>query len=106
MHLDALNFTILGEKLTEILLSHVLWEALDVQVASLLGALVLDGLSEALSLTISLLEGFLYVELTVFWKGLTSDGVGAVELGNCIGRALWSILAVVAVLCVEANEGK
>lgn len=45
-HLDALNFSILLEDTSKVLLSELGLEVFDVEVASLLGVLILDGLTE------------------------------------------------------------
>ena len=65
VHSEALNLTEGREVLAELVLGHGVRETFHVKVASLLGALVLDGLTEAFSLTVSLLESLLNVELFV-----------------------------------------
>ena len=67
MHFEGFNLTIRGEKLTELILRHGLGEALDVKVASLLGALVLDGLAKAFGLAIGALKCFFDIKLFVVW---------------------------------------
>lgn len=106
VHLEALDFTILLEKVTKLVLGHIVGEALHVKVAALLGRLVLDGLAEALSLTVNLFQGLLNVESLVVWEGLAVDVVNAVEFSNGLGSALGSILTVLAVLRVVADESK
>ena len=105
VHPQTLNFAILSEKLAEIFLLHCVGEALNVQIATLFRALVLDSLSQALSFTVGLLEGFLDVEFLVVWDGLAIDLALSVELGDCLSGALWSVLTVHFVLRVVANEG-
>ena len=105
VHLEALDLTKLGKVLAEFVLGHVLWEALNVQIASLLGALVLDGLTESLSLTIGALQGLLDVKLLVVWQGDAVDFRGSVQLGDGLRGATRSVLAVSLVLAVEADEG-
>jgi len=105
VHLEALDLTVGLEKLTELLLGHGVREALDVQVASLLGAFVLDRLAKAFSLAVSPLEGFFDVELLVVLERNTVDLRLAVELGDGFLSAAGSVLAVLLVLGVEANEG-
>jgi len=51
-HLDALNFSVVLEHLAEVLIGALGVKVLDVEVASLLGVLVLDGLSEELFLSL------------------------------------------------------
>ena len=104
MHLKAFDFTIGGKKSTKIIFCPGLREAFDIKIASLLGALVLDGLSETLSFTISSLESFLHVKLLVVWKSLSVDDRLTVELGNSFLSTLWSVLTVLLVLRVEADE--
>ena len=65
MHPEALDLTVLGEEGPQLVLSHGLREALDVEVAALLGALVLDQLAKTLCLSLHPLQGLLDVELLV-----------------------------------------
>lgn len=106
MHSEALNLTILLEEVAKRILSHVVREALDIKVAALLGGLVLDGLAEALSLTIRLLEGLLHVEPLVLGQSHAIDVVQSVQLGNSLCSTLGSILAISTVLRVVADEGE
>lgn len=62
---DFLDLTTLFEEISEIILSPVGWEVLHVQVASLLGVLVLDCLLDLLDGSISLLDGVSDIELHV-----------------------------------------
>ena len=104
VHLEALNLTVSGEEVAKLILCPGVREALNIEVASLLGALVLDGFSETFRLTISLLEGLLDVKLLVVGKRDTVDDRLAVELGDGFLSASWSVLAVLLVLRVEADE--
>ena len=62
-HFDALNLSVLSlEEFFHLLFCHLGVEVLDVQVASLLGVLVLDGLAEEFSLTVRSTESGLDVE--------------------------------------------
>lgn len=103
MEFQALDFSVGSEQVLQTLLSDVFREALHVQVASLLRALVLDGLLEALLLAVSLLQGFLDVELLVLELN-SVDLVGSIELLDGSLSTLWSILAVALVLRVIADE--
>ena len=99
-HLDALNLSILLEDTSEVLLSELRLEVLDVEVASLLGVLVLDGLTEELLLSLRGSEGRLDVEL------LAITHVSAIEGFNSFESLLRSILVVVLVLRHVADESK
>ena len=65
VHPEALNLTPLRKVLAQFILGHGVREAFNIEVASLLGALILDGFTKALSLTISLLQRLLHVELLI-----------------------------------------
>jgi len=99
-HAEALDLTVGGEKSAEGLLGGVLGEVLDVQVASLLGVLVLQGLAGDLDLTILGLEGFLDV------KFLSVGHFLAIEVLDGVSGTLGSVFAVVLVLGVVANKGE
>ena len=105
VHAEALNLTVLGEKLAEVLLRHGIGETLDVQIASFLGALVLDGLTETFGLTVSPLEGFFDVKLLVVWELHSVDHALTVQLGDGLHGAAGSVFTVLLVLGVEADEG-
>ena len=105
VHPQTLNLAVLGEELAEVFLSHRVWEAFHVKVASLLGALVLNRLTQALGFAVGSLKGFLDVKLLVVGKRLTIDHALSIELGDGLLGASWSILAVHAVVRVEADEG-
>jgi len=105
VHSEALNLTIGGKKFSEVLLGHGLGETFDVQVASFLGALVLDGLTEAFGLTVSPLQCFFDVKLLVVGELHTVDHALTVQLGNSLLSAARSVFTVLSVLRVEADEG-
>ena len=65
VHPKALDLTKGREVLAELVFGHTVRETFHVKVASLLGALVLDGLTEAFGLTVSLLESLFDVKLLV-----------------------------------------
>ena len=90
--------------LAELVLRHGVWETFHVKVASLLGALILDGLAEAFGLTVSLLESLLNVKLLVVWKLNTVDHGLSVEVIDSKLGTSGSILTVLLVLRVEADE--
>jgi len=73
VHSEALDLTEGREVLAELVLRHIVRETFHVKVASLLGALVLDGLTEAFGFTVSLLESLLNVELLVVGELLAVD---------------------------------
>merc|ERR1740139_1021565 len=81
------------------LLGGVVLGVLDVQVASLLGVLVLDSLAQFLFGALGLVEGGLDVEFLLF-EDLT------VELGDGGVGALGSVFVVVGVRGHEADEGE
>jgi hypothetical protein len=101
-HLDALNLTLAvsSEELHEVIVGSLGVEVLDVQVASLFGVLVLDGLAEEFFLALGGTESGLDVE------GLAISHVLSVESLNSLGGALGAVLVVVLVLGHEAHEGK
>jgi len=73
VHLERLNLSVLLEESAKLILSHGLGEALNVEVASLLGALILDSFAEAFGLAVGALECFFDIKLLVVWKGLPID---------------------------------
>jgi hypothetical protein len=101
-HLDTLNLalTISGEKLLEVFVGGLGVEVLDVQVASLLGVLVLDGLTEEFFLSLGGTESGLDV------KSLTFTHVFSVEGLNSLGSGFGSVLMVVLVFSNKADEGE
>jgi hypothetical protein len=101
-HLDTLNLTlaISSEELHEFIVGSLFVEVLDVQVASLLGVLVLDGFAEEFLLALGGTESGLDVE------GLAISHVLSVESLNSLGGALGAVLVVVLVLGYEAHEGE
>jgi len=101
-HLDTLNLalTISGEKLLEVFVGGLGVEVLDVQVASLLGVLVLDGLTEEFFLSLGGTESGLDV------KSLTFAHVFSVEGLNSLGSGFGSVLMVVLVFSNKADEGE
>jgi len=96
-HLKALNVTKLLESLSELLLGGLGREVLDVQVASLLGVLVLEHLASSLNSSALLLESFLNVELVAV-------DLAVVELLDGLSSSLGSVFTVLLVLGVVANE--
>ena len=90
--------------LAELVLRHGVWETFHVKVASLLGALVLDGLTEAFGLTVGLLESLFNVELLVVRKLNAVDHRLSVEVIDSKLGTSGSIFTVLLVLRVEADE--
>jgi len=104
MELEAFNFSMGGEEVSKALLSHVLWETFNIEVASLLRALVLDGIAETLSLTVSLLKSLLDVKLLVVWKLISFKLGSVVKSVNSLGGASWSVFTVSLIIRVVADE--
>jgi len=102
---QALNLAILFEELAKLFLSDVLWETFHVEIASLLRIFVFDGVSQAFSLAVALLEGFFDVEFLVN-EGNTIHHISIVEFDHSLLSARWSVLTVALVLRVEADECK
>ena len=105
VHLEGLDLTVTGEEVAELILGHGRGEALNVEVASLLGALVLDGLAKALSLAVSALKCFFDIKLFVVGQGNTIHKSFAVKLLNGLLGAAGAILTIVLIFGVEADEG-
>ena len=105
VHLEGLNLTVAGEEVAELILTHGGREALDVEVAPLLRALVLDGLAKTLLLAISALKCFFHVKLLVVRQGNAVDVSFTVKLFDSFLGATGAILPIVLVLRVEADEG-
>merc|ERR1719246_70966 len=105
LHLEGLDLAVTREEVAELVLGHGRGEALDVQVASLLGALVLDGLAEALSLAVRALKCFFDIKLFVIGQGNAINHRLAVKLLDGLLGTAGSVLAVVLVIRVEADEG-
>ena len=101
---QALDLTEGLEDGAEVSLGDVLWEALHVEVASLLGVLVFDGVSQAFSLAVALLESFFDVQFLVSeWDAI--HFVGVVELEHGTLGTLWSVFTVILVIGVVADKG-
>jgi hypothetical protein len=101
-HLDTLNLalTISGEKLLEVFVGGLGVEVLDVQVASLLGVFVFNGLTEEFFLSLGSTESGLDVQ------NLTITHVFTVEGLDSLVGTLWSVLVVILVLSNKADEGE
>jgi len=90
-HLDALDLSVLGEDTHNILVGELGVKVLDVEVASLLGVLVFDSLTEELFLSSGGSKGGLNV------KDLTVTHVSSVEGLNSFEGLLGSVLVIVLV---------
>jgi len=99
-HLDALNFSVFLENTSEVLFGELGLEVLDVEVASLLGVLVLDGLTEELFLSLGGSKGGLNVE------DLTVTHVSSVKRFNGFESFLGSVLVIVFVFRHVADESE
>jgi len=99
-HLDALNFSVLLEDTGEVLFGELGLEVLDVEVASLLGVLVLDGLSEELFLSLGGSEGGLNVKL------FAVTHVSTVKSFDGFEGLLGSVLVIVLILRHVADESE
>lgn len=99
-HLDALNFSVFLENTSEVLFGELGLEVLDVEVASLLGVLVLDGLTEELFLSLGGSKGGLNVE------DLTITHVSSVKRFNGFESFLGSVLVIVFVFRHVADESE
>jgi hypothetical protein len=101
-HLDTLNLalTISREKLLEVFVGGLGVKVLDVQVASLLGVLVLNGFTEELFLSLGGTKSGLDIE------SLTLTHVFSIEGLNSLGSGFGSVLMVVLVFSNKADEGK
>ena len=99
--LDVLNGSELREDALELLLVPRDWEVLNVEVASLLGGLVSEGLLLLLDFSVRLLHGVSNVELL-------SDGstfkLFSIELVNSFLGAFWSVLLVDTFWIIIADE--
>ena len=99
--LDVLNGSELREDAFELLLVPRDWEVLNVEVASLLGGLVSEGLLLLLDFSVRLLHGVSNVELL-------SDGstfkLFSIELVNSFLGAFWSVLLVDTFWIIIADE--
>ena len=105
MHLETLNLTVLNEEIAELVFGHVIRETLHIEVASLLRALVFDGFTEAFGLTVSSFKCFFDIKLFVVGQNYAVNRRLSVKFGDSLLSAARSILAVLLVLRVEANEG-
>ena len=103
LELDLLNLTEVLEEVVELGLSPAGWEVLDVEVASLLGGLVSEGLLLLLSLSLGLLQGVSDVELEDVAVGIGSHLFALKGLESLLGAG-WSVLDVVAIRVVVADE--
>lgn len=97
-HLDALNLTVVLEHLAEVFIGALGVKVLDVEVASLLGVLVLDGLSEELFLSLGGSKSGLDV------KDFTVTHVTSVQSVNGGVGSGGAVLVIVLVLSHEADE--
>jgi len=98
LELDIFNGSELLEEFLELLIGPVGWEILDVEIASLLGSLVSEGLLHLLGFSIRLLKGMSDVELKFIAH------VFVVEALNGLLGAFWSVLSILAFLIVVADE--
>ena len=105
MHLETLNLTVLNEEIAELVFGHIIRETLHIEIASLLRAFVLDGFTEAFGLTVSFFKCFFDIKLFVVWQNYSVNRRLSVKFGDSLLSAARSILAVLLVLRVEANEG-
>lgn len=105
MHLETLNLTVLSEEFAELVFGHIIRETLHIEVASLLRALVLDGFTEAFGLTVSSFKCFFDIKLFVVGQNYAVNRRLSVKFGDSLQSAARSILAVLLVLRVVANEG-
>jgi len=96
-HLKALDFTILLEALSKLFFSSPRREILNVQIASLLGVLVLEHFTSSLDSSALLLKSFLDIKL------LTID-FAVIELLDSLLSGFRSIFSVILILRVVANE--
>ena len=94
----ALNFTELGEKSHEVSFGGGAGESLHVEVATLLGVFVLEGLVHKFTLTLTLLESRADVESDSFIFLI-------VKSFNCSSGATGAVLAVSNIGGLEADEG-
>merc|ERR1711957_410986 len=99
-HLDGLDFTVFLEDLLEVLVVELGVKVLDVEVASLLGVLVLDGLTDELGLSLGSSQGGLDV------KEFTVTHVSTVEGIDGFESFLGSVLVIVLVLRHVADKGE
>ena len=95
----------LSEEIAELVFGHVIRETLHIEVASLLRALVFDCFTEAFGLTVSFFKCFFDIKLFVVWQNYSVNRRLSVKFGDSLLSAARSILAVLLVLRVEANEG-
>ena len=100
---DLLDLSVLLEEIGKVILSPGSWEVLNVEIASLLGGLVSNGVSGLLHLSLGLLQGMSDVKLDLVALGVLTDN-SVVELGNGVLAALWSVLLVDTLLVIEADE--
>lgn len=100
---DFFDLTILLEEISEVIISPGSWEVLDVEIASLLGGLVSNGVSGLLELSLSLLEGMSDVKLHFVTLGILAHN-SVLELGDGLLAALWSIFLVLSVFVVIADK--
>lgn len=98
LQFDVLDGTELFEEVLEVIRSPRIWEVLHIQVASLLGCLVSEGVSLLLQLSVGLLHGVSDVELELVAHIVT------VEALNGFGGALWSVLLVDSLGVIIADE--
>jgi len=100
---DFLDLSVLLEEIGKVILSPGAWEVLDVEIASLLGGLVSDGVSGLLHLSLGLLQGMSDVKLDLVILGVLTDN-SVVKLGDSVLAALWSVLLIDTLFVIEANE--
>jgi hypothetical protein len=98
LQFDVLDGTELLEEVLEVIRSPGVGEVLHVQVASLLGGLVSEGVSLLLQLSVLLLHGVSHVKLELVAHVLTIESIDGL-LG-----ALWSVLLVDSLGVIIADE--
>jgi hypothetical protein len=98
LQLDVLDGTELLEEVLEIVGSPGVWEVLHVEIASLLGSLVSEGVSLLLKGSVGLLHGWSHVELELVAHFL------AVETVDGLLGALWSVLLADSLGVIKADE--
>ena len=103
LELDLLDWSEVLEEAVELSLSPGRWEVLDVEVASLLGGLVSEGLLLLLSLSLGFLESMSDIELENVAIGIGTHLSALKALESLLG-ASWSVLDVLALWVIVADE--
>ena len=103
LELDLLDLTEVLEEVVKLGLTPAGWEVLDVEVASLLGGLVSEGLLLLLSLSLDFLESVSDVELEGVAGGIGTHLFALKAFEGLLG-ASWSVLDVSAIWIIIADE--